>query len=387
MIPHDDGSQIARTARTGAHTGGTMGRGRVQAGVALVLAAVAAGCGGAKASPAPGEAPAVVLRKADVVVVDSARVESGPVITGTLRPKAIAQLRAQVGGRVLDVMAEQGQRVAKGEVLLSIDPAGLQEALLGARAQVRSAEIARDLAQRNAERNEQLLTAGAIADRDAEQARSALAQAVATLDDAKSRLRSAEEQVTYTKVRAPFAGIVTEQPVNPGDVITPGTAVMTVVDPVLLELEAAVPVEQFAAVKRGATVSFNVGSVAGRTFQGKVDRVNAAVDAQTRQLRLYVNIPNRDNALVAGLFAEGRLADKSVVALAVPLAAVDTRDGATVRRVRGGRVEQVKVTLGLRDDVAETVAITAGVARGDTLLTGGSLTIPVGAQVTVAKEQ
>lgn len=346
-----------------------------------------AGCDGAKATPRATEPPPIVLKPADVVVVDSQHVESGPVVTGTLRPKAIAALKAQVGGRVLDVRAEQGQRVAKGELLATIDPAALQEAVLGARAQLRSAEVARDLAKRNAERNETLLAAGAIADRDAEQTRSALTQAEAAVEDAKTRVRNAEEQLGFTRVRAPFAGIVTEQPANPGDVLQAGGAIMTVVDPNLMELEATVPVEQYAAVKRGASVSFAVGSLPNRRFTGTIDRVNPAVDPQTRQVRLYVNVPNRDQSLVAGLFAEGRLADKSETALAVPLAAIDQRDGsASVRRLKSGRVERVPVTLGLRDDVAERVAIKDGVGLGDTLLVGGSLTVPVGSQVSLAQD-
>jgi RND family efflux transporter MFP subunit len=351
----------------------------------LLFGALAAtACGGAKATPAATEAPPTLLKTADLVVVDSSRVESGPILSGSLRPKTIAQLRAQAGGRVLDVFAEQGQAVTKGMVLLTLDQAALQETLLGAKAQLRSAEIARDLAKRNADRNEALLKAGAIADRDAEQTRSNLVQSEASVEDAKTRVRTAEEQFGYTKVRAPFSGVVSEQPVNPGDVVQVGAAVMTVVDPSLLELEATVPAEQYASVKRGASVSFGVGSLPTRRFQGKVDRVNPAVDSQTRQIRLYVNVPNTDRALVAGLFAEGRLSGQSVIALTVPLNAIDERDGTpSVRRVKAGRVEKVPVTLGLRDDVAEKVAIASGVARGDTLLVGGSLTISAGTQVRV----
>jgi hypothetical protein len=89
--------------------------------------------------------------------------------------------------------------------------------------------------------------------------------------------------------------------------------------------------------------------------------------------------------VAAGLFAEGRLADQSAIALTVPLNAIDSRDGTpSVRRLRGGRIEKVPVALGLRDEVAEKVAIASGVARGDTLLAGGSLTISAGTSVRVA---
>ncbi len=355
----------------------------------LAASAALAACNGAKAAEsATAEVPATILRRDDIVLVDSTLVEAGPILSGNLRPKTIAQLRAQIGGRVLDVYAEQGQSIAKGELLVALDPAALNETLLSARASVRSAETAAQLATRNLERADRLAQAGAIADRDVEQSRASAAQAQAALDDAKARLRNVEEQLTYTKVRAPFAGIVSEQPANPGDVVQPGAALMTVVNPSLLELEATVPVEALPQVKPGSTVTFSTSALKDARFTGTVDRVNPSVDPATRQLQLYVNVPNRDGRLVAGLFAEGRVASQKRLALAVPFTAVDQRDGgATVRRVKGGKVESVTVQLGLRDEVAEKVQVTAGLAKGDTLLVGGALTVSAGTPVRLQADK
>lgn len=359
----------------------------------LLLAGTAAlaACGSAKADdPATASAPppATILRRSDLIVADSSSVESGPVLSGSLRPKSIAVLRAQLGGRVLDVLAEQGQAVRKGELLVSIDPAALNEQLLSSRAAVRSAEVARDLAKRNQERNDRLVEAGAIADQAAEQTRSALLQAEAALDDAKARLRGTEEQLTYAKVRAPFAGLVTEQPVNPGDVITPGTALMTVVNPSLLELEATVPVEALPTLRRGATVSFTSSALPNQRFTGTIDRINPALEAQTRQVQLYVNVANPQGRLVAGLFVEGRVASQQTLALALPANAVDERGGSpSVLKLERGVVVRTPVEILLRDAVAEKVAISKGLAKGDTVLVGGALTVSPGVQVRVQADQ
>jgi RND family efflux transporter MFP subunit len=355
----------------------------------MLVAVALAACNGAKADDgATAEVPPSILRRDDILIVDSTLVESGPILSGTLRPKAIATLRAQVGGRVIDVYAEQGQQVRQGELLVSLDPAALNEQLLAARASVRSAEATAELARRNLERSQRLAQAGAIADRDVEQNAAAVDQAQAAVDDAKARLRAVEEQLIWTRVRSPFAGSVAEQPVNPGDVVQVGAALMTVVNPSLLELEATVPVEALPTLRPGAEVTFATSALAERRFTGTVDRVNPAVDPATRQLQLYVNVPNRQGRLVAGLFAEGRVSATKLVTLAVPFAAVDQRDGgATVRRVRGGRVESVPVTLGLRDEVAEKVQVTAGVAQGDTLLVGGALTISAGTPVRLQADK
>jgi len=355
----------------------------------LLLAALAA-CGGAKAADeaTPTAAPATILRMSDLVIVDSSIVESGPMLSGTLRPKQIAVLRAQIGGRVIDVRAEEGQSVRTGELLLNLDPAALTESFLSAKATLRSTEAARDNAKRNQERSEKLVAAGAISDRDAENSRSAFLQADATVDDARARLRTVEEQISYARVRAPFSGVVTEQPVNPGDVITAGTSLMTIVNASQLELEATVPVDALPTLRRGASVRFSASALPGQQFTGTIARINPALDPQTRQVQLYVDVPNRSGGLVAGLFMEGRVASRQSLTLSVPMAAIDQREATpSVLKLQGGTVVRVPVTITIRDEVAEKVAISAGIAKGDTILVGGALTVSPGAQVRVQADQ
>lgn len=216
-------------------------------------------------------------------------------------------------------------------------------------------------------------------------ARNQAAQATAMLEDARARLASATKQLSNATVRAPFAGVVSEVPVSVGDVVQPGgDPVAVVVDLGSLELEAAVPASNLADLKVGSPVEFTVAAHPGRVFEGRVARVNPAVDATTGQLQLYVRVPNADRTLAAGLFAEGRVAVRSARGLAVPVAALDARSTTpSVKRVRGGLVQVVPVTLGLRDGLAERVEITSGLAAGDTVLVGASLGVPVGTPVQV----
>jgi multidrug efflux pump subunit AcrA (membrane-fusion protein) len=161
-----------------------------------------------------------------------------------------------------------------------------------------------------------------------------------------------------------------------------GDAVAVVVDPGSLELEAAVPAMHLAALHPGAPVEFTVAAHPGKVFVGTVARVNPSVDATTGQVRLYVRVPNADRSLAAGLFAEGRVAIESARGLAIPFGALDSRATSTaVKRVRGGLVETVPVTLGLRDELAERVAVTSGLARGDTVLVGAAIGTPTGVPV------
>jgi RND family efflux transporter MFP subunit len=146
-----------------------------------------------------------------------------------------------------------------------------------------------------------------------------------------------------------------------------------VVDPRTLRLEASVPAARLEQVKAGTPVEFQVTGYGERAFSGKVERINPVVDPATGQVRIYVAIPNTDLQLLAGLFAEGRVASQSRQALAVPVDAVDeTRGETSVLRVQGERVQRVPVKLGLRDDVAQQVEVRSGLQAGDVVLLGSA---------------
>lgn len=351
--------------------------------VLLLLAA----CGGSPKAAAPtAEAPPVQVSSDNVAVVDTSRLESGPTLSGSLEAERAAQLRAQVGGALLAIYVDEGAMVGAGQALALIDTTVLAESARSARSGLRSAQASADVARRNAERAEALHTAGAIADRDLEAAKSSGTAADANLADARSRLASAEKMLANATIRAPFRGVVSERPASVGDVVQPGTLVLTVVDPSQLKLEASVPAEHLEGLKSGSKVEFTVQGSADKHFTGKISRINPAVDPATRQVRVYVSVPNSGNALVSGLFAEGRVALESVRTLAIPFTAVDqAATTPSVKRVRGGKVESVPVTLGLRDELAELVEVKSGLAKGDTLLAGGVMGTPAGTTLRIVR--
>jgi hypothetical protein len=109
------------------------------------------------------------------------------------------------------------------------------------------------------------------------------------------------------------------------------------------------------------------------------------VDAQTKQVKLLASVPNERNALVAGLFVEGRIATEKRVGVLVPDKAVDqTGIAAFVMRLKGGKVERVEVTIGMRDEGAEMLEVKSGLAGGDTVLLGAARGITVGSSVAVS---
>lgn len=351
-------------------------------------AAALAGCGKKEAAATPDSTAAVqavTVGPENVAVVSRDTVQSGPTLSGSLAPERSATLRAEVGGTVTSALAEPGQRVGSGTVLARIETLGLAEQGIAARAGVSTAQAQYEVAQRNAERSERLLAAGAIAETQAEQARTQLQAARAQLQAARAQQAQAGRQLGNATLTAPFAGIVGTRSVSTGDVVSPGTAMYTVVDPSSMQLTASVPADQLGQVRVGAPVRFSVTGYPDRTFTGKVTRVAPVADPATRQVQIIASVPNAGNQLVGGLFAEGRVASESRETLVVPLDAVDQRGvSPAVIRVKGGRVERVPVELGLRDEARERVELRAGVAQGDTILRGAAQGISAGTPVRVA---
>ena len=353
--------------------------------IGVLLVAAACGKGDDTAAAESKKAEAMVVGMENIVLVTNGSISSGPSISGTLEPERMASVRAQIAGSVLQTYADQGQSVGAGAVLARIDASGIQDAYNSARSGVTAARNTADLAGRDLSRNQKLLAAGAIAERDMEQSRRAAIAAQAMLQDAVSRLASAQKMLRSTAVTAPFSGVVSERPVSAGDVVQPGTAMFTVVGPSSMRLEASVPADQLSLIRVGVPVSFTVSGYPGRQFVGRITRINPTADPATRQVRIYVSIPNEGRTLVGGLFAQGKMESSTKVGLIVPVTAVDVRGAApTVMRIRQSKVEKTQVQIGLTDRSSETVEVLSGIQAGDTLLVGAAQGITPGTLVRVS---
>jgi RND family efflux transporter MFP subunit len=331
--------------------------------------------------------PEVLIGRENIAVADSARLQSGPAISGSLEPKLSATVRAEIMGPVERTYADEGQRVREGALLARISDTSVRDAYLSARSAVRTAQSALENAKRNAERASRLAQAGAVSDRDLETAQLNQTNAEGALADAQARLASAQKQLGNTEVRAPIDGTVSDRQVDAGDVVQIGGAMFTIVDLRTLRLEATVPVEEIGRLHVGTPVEFGVSGF-DRRFNGKIERINPAVDPATRQARIYVSIPNAEQSLVAGLFAEGRVATNVRRAVAVPLSAVDRRGTAPmIHRIKGGKVDVVPVELGVRDEAAELIEVQSGIAQGDTVLLGSAQAVTEGSPVRITQDE
>jgi RND family efflux transporter MFP subunit len=319
-----------------------------------------------------------------VAIVRAEEIRSGPALSGQLSAENQVTVRSEVSGAVLQTMVDVGATVREGQDLARLDDSGIRDSYISARSGVTTAENSAQIAEREVQRAEALSKAGAIADRQRDQARNQLTAAQAMLADARARLANAEKQLNKTVIKAPFSGVVSARSVNAGDFMSPGGAAFTIVNPSTMRLEASVSAEDLGAIRLGAPVEFTVNGYGNRRFTGRISSINPVADPATRQVRVIATIPNQGGTLVGGLFAEGRVASEARTSSVVPAGAVDERGvRPAVMRVKAGKVEKVEVTLGIRDQTTEMVEVKSGVIPGDTVLLGAARGLSAGTKVKV----
>jgi len=344
-------------------------------GVALI-AIVAARRGeraGAATRGAADSMRAVVLGSNDVAHVKRADVISGVPVSGTLQPSLVVRIASPIPEVVEQVLVKEGQAVHQGEALARFRTNAVEPAAL-------SAEAQRRLAASDYERMQSLFKEGAVSERDVQNAEVNLRAAEASEAQAKKKLDE-------TTVRAPAGGVISQRAVDSGDRVKDGDLLFQLVNTAELEFEATVPSEYVGDVRVGAPVALAVTGAPESGLSGRVARINATVDAATRQVKVYVTVSNRGGRLVGGLFASGRIVLRQVQgAIAVPLSALRTDGGGAkyVLVVEGGRIARRDVQVGATDEQTSLVQISSGLAGGEIVIVGPASGLEPGLRVTIA---
>jgi membrane fusion protein, multidrug efflux system len=291
-------------------------------------------------------------------------------VTGTLEPYRQVEVRAQVPGVVAELRVDRGDAVGSGQLLARIEAEGIRGQAASARAGVASAEANLALARRQLESARTLHAAGAMSDIEFEQAQAAFEAAQAQLAAAEAQAVGAGESARRASVSAPIAGEISDRTVSEGEAVNVGQALLTIVNSSFLELEGNVPVNDAVGIRAGMPVEFTIDAYPGRTFSGTVARVEPTADPGTRQVGVYVRLPNQDRGLLGGLFATGRiLTGERQTVTVVPEAAVrGSGDGAHVFAIRDGRAVRVPVEVGARSESEGVIEITAGLEAGETVI-------------------
>jgi RND family efflux transporter MFP subunit len=365
-------------------------------------------------NPKETDVPTVAVGK-----VTTEDLSHGLVLTAEFKPYQEVDVMAKVAGFVKQINVDVGDRVKDGQLLATLEIPEMDDdlrradaAVVRARAEVTRAQDEQHRAESSydiAHLSYQRLFAvsekkpGLVAQQEIDEARSRELVAGAQVASAKSALAVAQEQVNvnlsdmqrvktmmdYTRVTAPFAGVITRRYADKGSMIQAGTASQSQAMPLvklsensLLRLILPVPESAVPTVHIGQQVEVKVPTL-NRSFPGKVERFADKVSLATRTMDTEVDVLNPNLLLIPGMYAEVNLTlNQRKAVLAVPITAVDTEGGKAGQVMvitADQRIEVRKIELGL--ETADKVEVRSGLKEGDMVVIGARAGLQQGEEV------
>lgn len=323
------------------------------------------------------------LATADIASAEIKELSAQLPISGSLVPESQVTVRAKVSAEVAEAALQEGVAVQKGQLIARFTANDLHARLTTQEAAVDEAQAKLGLAQKNRLSNEALLKQNYISQNAYDTTHNGLELAQASLKSALSQKQVAQLALADTLVRSPLDGVISKRHVQPGEKVSPDTALYSIVNLSRLTLEAQVPASEIPRVKTGQQVLFYVDGYGGREFEGKVARINPATEAGSRSLMVYIAVDNADAALKGGMFAKGKLVlEKTAASTTVPLTAIRRVNGAdVVYQIVNNLVKMQTVKLGLLSEDEGRVQIVQGLEAGGVVISARLDSVKAGSKV------
>ena len=323
----------------------------------------------AKAAPAKGGPPAVIVEAARVSLV---RLPQSLSAVGSLRSDETVIVRPEVAGRVSEILFREGERVRQGQVLVKLDDS-VQ------RADLDKAHANLTLMRTKFERSNDLIKQGFLSTQARDEAENQFKVAAAEAELMQAR-------IAKTTIRAPFSGTIGLRQVSVGDYVKEGQDLVNLesLDP--LKVDFQVPELAHTQVRDGQTLQLTVDALPDRTYDGRVIAINPLIDAAGRSIMIRAQVPNRDGKLRPGMFARVRLfTSEARDSAMVPEESIfPVGEEKYVYKVVEDKAVRQKVDTGQRRD--GRVEIVSGLGAGDVVVTAGQLKIRDGAAVRLAEQ-
>lgn len=319
------------------------------------------------ANPASAAKPALTVTTTQPQKADWPLTIAG---NGSIAAWQEAVIGAEANGlRLVEVAAQVGDRVRKGQVLARLNSDSLAAERAASRASLVEAQASMAEAQANAERARQLQASGAISTQQIQQYTTGEATAQARVASLKARLQADDVRLAQARILAPDDGVIASRSATLGAVVTPGQELFRLIRQSRLEWRAEVAAADLARLAPGMPA--RVQPAGGAPVQGTVRLVAPTVDAATRNGLVYVDLP-AGGAAKAGMFARGDVEVGRASGLTLPQSAVLLRDGfAYVFRITpDSKVVQTKVSVGRR--LGDRIEITSGLDAGAAVAASGA---------------
>jgi membrane fusion protein, multidrug efflux system len=288
--------------------------------------------------------------------------------TAPLEARGESQVVAKTSGVALAVMAEEGQAVRAGQVLVRLD---------SARAALQAAQSATQMRklEANYARSRQLAEQKLISANDIDQIKY-------DLENARAANRLANLELSYANVVAPISGVIAQRSIKPGNFVQINTPIFRIVDTSRLEATLNVPERELETLKSGLPVKLQVDALPGKTFEGTVDRVAPVVDSGSGTFRVICAFAG-GGLLQPGMFGRMQIDyDQRANALVVPrIALLDDESDPAVFAIRAGKAVRVPVKTGYLDGA--WAEIRQGLQLGDQVVVAGKTALRDGSVVQV----
>lgn len=349
-----------------------------------------------------------VAERDSAPLVEVTRVTRAPAgseltLPGTIQALHEGAIYARVSGYVTRWRADIGSVVHAGDEMAEIDAPELEQSVQQARAQLAQTRAALSLARADLERWKQLAGDSAVTSQELDQKRAAYEAAVANTSAAEANVRRLEQTRQYTRVTAPFTGVVTARNVDIGSFITAGGATSASVGQPggggslfrlaqtdTMRTYVTVPEVYATSIAPGLPATVEVQGIPGRQFTGRIARTSRSLDPASRTLLTEIDIANRDFALLPGMYAEARLSFPRVTPpLMMPASALVLRGQGPQVMVLDSTAGQGRTIVHLRPvivgrDYGSTVEIASGLSDGETVVVTPNADLAEGSTVRVA---
>ena len=337
--------------------------------VAVGTAAWAWKANGARAT-APAEAQ---VRPARVIEISYHLRGRSTVMAGTVVPRIEATFGFRVAGKIVERLVDVGATVHQGQVIARLDPADYRLAVDNARAALASADADWHRAKADHERYQALRNTAAYMAQTMETRQSAAMTAQARVDQARSQLATAENNLAYTVLHADATGVVTAVVAEVGQVMAQGQGVVKVARTDELEILVGVPENRLAAMRQVPEATFELWSDKGKKYAARLRELSPSADPVTRTYPARFTVVERPAFIGLGMTATLTFERADLAPVAnVPLSAIfqhGTQPAVWVVDRATGEVSLRDVTIARwRDD---TAAILSGVKQGELVATAG----------------
>lgn len=338
--------------------------------VILGASVVLSSCKSKKQDPAAGGRRQQGPIQVDGFVVKLSSVSEEVEVPGSLLPFEETAIRAEVGGRVVELNIAEGSNVRQGTLLVKLFDKDLQ-------AQLKKLQVQLKINEKTEERNSELLKINAISQQDYD-------LSSLNVENLKADIESVRIAISKTEILAPYQGTVGLRNVSLGSFISPADIVTTIRQVDRLKLDFSIPEKYAREIGKGYVVKFRVdGGV--KEHQARVIATENSVDQSTRTLRVKALVNERNPELVPGVFAKVNLQlGKDNKALVVPTQAVipNIRNKQVILFRKDSALFTV-VETGIRDSAY--IQVLSGIKEGDTVITSGIMAIRPNAKVKIAK--